>query len=427
LTIEHEELERKKLPKFPENADDLRKMVRENWMGDNGWVEAIIHGIPPTETRKRQGTHDLASLEDQSGEQNASVLLLDLASRVQAQSVRLAQWQSCLQDLQQRRQPEVVQNAAKSPAKSSRISMFSQHQTLDVETEHEAELEFGLEARHASLITSLERELAKPKQSLQLANLRNQGTESLRKESLYRSKPARTAMPVIGPSWHRDHWQTNEAMDKVPGLKNALQQWNAQQDDTESEIKPTTIAQESEERTGLGTPVEPTTIGLSLTERTRASMAYHATPQPRIQQSKKLAPSGNDVLNYMATASTPKTQLDGGSLLERTRQSMSLLTSATGNNPQSQRKTKMSRPSHLKSKSMNLPAQRRKLERAWSEESLESVASKEDFDTEADYQSVFMSRPKLAMSPNMSPQRNDLFDSFLEESMKKLSIGPTAN
>lgn len=424
LTAEEAELERKKIPKIPENADTLRKIVRENWMGDNGWVDTILHGIPPSQSYSHGWKQDEALLEHEYDEDSASELLVDLTARARTQSMQLAHWQKCLQDLRQRREPDVVHNFTRPKESRSKTPLFSRHQNLDGKMEHETGHEFSLEARHAALVTSLEQELARPKHRPPPVDPQKQSRNFARTGSNHLSQ-SRMSVLRTQTSPVRPHQRIDEVDDETPSVQHTAQTSVASQNAKDDGIKPSRFAHDIGQRTNPATPPEPTVDSLSLTERTRASLAQYETPRAQVPRSKKPTSLDDDDLSHTVIAPPLQPQSDRSSLLERTRQSMSLLANALEDNSQSGKKSKTYKPLHSKSKSVNLPSNRRKLERAWSEESLASVSAKDDFDVEADYESVFKSRPKLAMSPDLSPQRNDLFDDFLEESMKKLSINST--
>lgn len=136
----------------------------------------------------------------------------------------------------------------------------------------------------------------------------------------------------------------------------------------------------------------------TLMERTRQSMAFASpvglhnllpeapspTPLPRIP-SKTSHP--------ITDTSNPKT------LLERTRQSISLASSAK---PKGSRKSMLDRRSSRLYPTNQFETPKRQLERV-----TESTPPEELFSPGAGYDSVFKSRPKIALSPNPSPRAGD--------------------
>lgn len=90
-----------KIPKLSEDAKlDIRRAVRNNWSGDERWMEALLHGdvktsrdglltAPFDRVWRRVQSNRLSELEDKSGG-----LLEQLGGRVRAQQERLGKWQT---------------------------------------------------------------------------------------------------------------------------------------------------------------------------------------------------------------------------------------------------------------------------------------------------------------------------------------------
>ena len=145
----------------------------------------------------------------------------------------------------------------------------------------------------------------------------------------------------------------------------------------------------------------------SLTERTRRSMAL-----PSITEAKSLAPSSSSQ-HIFPGANRPngpsKSDIDArATLLERTRQSMSTLPT---HEPR--------KSTHGKQLSKQFPTNQFETPQKQSsrmEEIQESTPPEKLFSGDADYASIFKSRPKIAMSPTPSPmpgknERNECSDS----------------
>lgn len=151
-------------------------------------------------------------------------------------------------------------------------------------------------------------------------------------------------------------------------------------------------------------PVKPK---LSLAERTRRSMAYHnkdspsmgpppmPPSQPPMPESPVLPSPDSETLNSRA------------SLLERTRQSMSLL-------PTKPRKS-MHKPRPSKLFPTNQFATPKKQHTGMTNDVRSLTPPEEVFSQEADYASVFKSRPKIGLSPTLSPTRLEEVPSEVED------------
>ncbi|KAK5954914.1 hypothetical protein OHC33_003593 [Knufia fluminis] len=421
-------LKRKKAPEIPEHADSLTKIVRENWIGDHAWVETILHGIAPSSSASEGSPQDDREPDDPSR------LLDDLHARVKAHGALLAQWQSYLKTLQERSQKQPQQERV--PHKDqSRSARFARHQNLVVRA-HTTRAPSGiddiakfdpcqqLKPQHATLLQSLDRELSiqRPRattvHTTQLLALTgaNQG-QSVAHLKEARPLPARTDSSTSSDvssqrtvveerpsSQSGNTWSSPPIVEKVP-LRSPISAFAADESlppkDTDS------------------------TDQLSLMERTRASLAQFETPRGASQNTPRITKQNQNEPGPTVVTSPVRPQSDRASLLERTRQSMSMLTNVLDDSYQQSSRRGARRPTHARSKTAILVPQGPRLERAWSEESLASTATKEDVDVDADYDSVFKSRPRLAMSPNLSPQgtSNDLWlESQLEEGMNKLTI-----
>lgn len=365
-------LRHKKTPRVPENADMIRSTLRENWIGDYTWTDAILNGIPIRNDEERIS----------EGDSSDPTLLEDLQARVQIQNAQLLKWQTYLKDLQQQIQSGENQDHASVPAETPVASTFTRHQDLRRYANRQVEksIEPRLKPHHASLIQSLEAELRPIRTTSNLPEIQTT-PRSLR---------------TIKPS----------SIQVTPSRK------------------PTEQTHDPESPT---TPRAPQNHFLS--ERTRLSLASFETPKAKAQttndsRTRSIQRSQTDAT--VLTAST-NTRSDRSSLLDRTRQSMSMLTNVLEDPWQSRPSQKTKKPTHKRSKTLNVAPQRGRLSRAWSEESLSSAATSKDdsFNVDAEHDDVFKSRPRLAMSPNLSPQRTESdawLESQLEQSMNKLTI-----
>ena len=133
----------------------------------------------------------------------------------------------------------------------------------------------------------------------------------------------------------------------------------------------------------------------TLMERTRQSMAF-ASPV-RLQNLLPEAPSPTPLRPIPSKKSHPATEPScPTTLLERTRQSISL---ASSSKPKGSRKSMLDRRTSKLYPTNQFETPKKQLERV-----AESTPPEELFSPGAGYDSVFKSRPKIALSPNPSPR-----------------------
>jgi len=227
------------------------------------------------------------------------------------------------------------------------------------------------------------------------------------------SQPAET---TPGISWIKD--------DKVRSSSFAQQN-----------MLPSTIPARRTATTGSGMPANATTLA----ERTRLSLAMFTAKQPSednthgIQHKaidfqsdqSQTSPDTRYGLSAGAAMNTADTQNHDPilTLEERTRQSMSLLsTAANANRRQSQLKTALTSQTFPVNQ-FETPRKAQEKNSGWSPESDESTPREKLFDEGADYTSVFKSRPRIAVSPAMSPEKSGVdLDSVLEERLSRWTL-----
>lgn len=400
LQAEAAALQRKGLIHRPENADLLEDLVRENGMADSAWSEMIVHGT------SLNNTHSTSEEEPSSYQPGP---LLELGSLLHQQDAHLQEWQSYLDQLSRRAsndatQPHPVESHAAKP------SRFTRHKGLRPASREGPDRHVSvLLPEHNTLLQSLDRELSTCTQPPQRGTaLQIRGAATAR-DQLDIDEPAKTIK-------HKNDDSLVARNDRPPSFSRG--RTNSENDTTDHSNDPMHPVQRRSDAFGSSEQ--------SLSERTRASMARFETP--KLGQSEVMTYSSQTSGEQPNTVVRAKTTSgsDRASLFERTRQSMSLLSDVLGNNSQKKPGPGGSRPGHTRSRTaIKITTQRPHLERAWSEESLASTAKEDAFDAGADYDSVFKSRPRLAMSPNLSPQRisDDLFlETALQRSMDKLSI-----
>ncbi|KAK5075047.1 hypothetical protein LTS08_001870 [Lithohypha guttulata] len=428
LSKETRALQSKKVPQLPNHATHIKGVLRENWIGDPAWVDTILHGVP-----SRTLNHIVTYKGDV--DDNASSLLEDLQSRLQNQNVRLAKWQSYFEDLHHRDTHKHTASVPNTNQRSVRPPLFTRHKDLEHVSDNvsstAAEM---LVPKHAILLESLEKEL-----SLRTASLHHKAQSS---GSLTKADNNKSNVNMIYLGGSKNDNLSN------PRTQTTTSSLSFRNDDSLGHgIEPGRHRLTPFQSISLEKPVvnaglpEPFTQQIlkphpetppepSLMERTRASMARFETPNQPVLKNHRPSTSTEQPSTEQPSiviASQPRLPLDRLSLAERTRQSMSMLNDALDDSYRSRPSTSAKRPTHTRSRTaIKITSHKPRLERAWSEESLASTATKDDnFDVEADYDSVFKSRPRLAMSPNLSPQRNEpdpWLENLLEQGMNKLSI-----
>lgn len=117
----------------------------------------------------------------------------------------------------------------------------------------------------------------------------------------------------------------------------------------------------------------------------------------------------------------PASQAPATSLLERTRQSMSVAAAAAERKAQ-RKNTTGSRLSRCPVSQFETPDRAGYGEPPQSATSNDSISGEHLFIDDADYTSVFRTRPKVALSPVISPERALLVDNILEQQMEELDM-----
>lgn len=391
----------RKPPRIPENADLIRSILRENWIGDYSWTDTILSGTP------LRSDDDQGVLLEGDLDNSNDALLEDLQARVKAQNAQLVKWQAYLKGIQQNQQNlehQEKDREEESPEKAS-LPSFTRHQELRRSTKRDPNRsnEPYLKHHHSILLQSLEKELQpSADRQAQSSSVTPRSLRTIRPPPI-EVTPLRTLTPAAEPLLKSDS-----------------------EVDTDSQ---TALEHEQSQPESPTTPRAP--VHQSLSERTRLSLANFETPRvaPQTSRDPRARPITRSQTEATVLASSTNARTDRSSLLERTRQSMSMLTNVLDDPWQSRPSQKPKKPTHKRSKTLNVAPQRGRLSRAWSEESLSSAATSKDdsfnVEADADYEDVFKSRPRLAMSPNLSPQRTDSdawLESQLEQSMNKLTI-----
>lgn len=149
---------------------DIRRTVRNNWAGNERWMEALLHGdtyarqdgvlgSPFDRVWRRVRADRLQDLEDQ-----ANGLLKQLDDRVRAQQERLSKWQSLQRDMfgEKGTKPTIDSDAHSSPQKGLDFG-FGAHESLQLGRLSPRKLSkatpANLGAEYQGLLGSLEKDM----------------------------------------------------------------------------------------------------------------------------------------------------------------------------------------------------------------------------------------------------------------------------
>ena len=163
----------------------------------------------------------------------------------------------------------------------------------------------------------------------------------------------------------------------------------------------------------------------TLVERTRASLTpFTAEANPPEAPTDSPGDDNEDDEDQVLPA-LPEIAARRGTLLERTRQSMSLLPNPPPQ-PKTSQKSSVKQPRFSEVFPVNqfeTPGKPQSQQREWSTRSGSSTPRDSLFSEEADYASVFKSRPRIAVSPSLSPERSNFgLDSMLVDGIDDLNL-----
>lgn len=160
-----------KIPRLSEDAKlDIRRMVRNNWSGNERWMEALLYGdakssidglltAPFDRVWRRVQSNRLGELEDKSGG-----LLEQLDSRVRAQHERLDKWKTFRKEMFGNDVDEARNKGDQNLGRQNGFNLgFGAHETLRLGQSNSRKLAAvkasGLDEEYGSLLDELEAEL----------------------------------------------------------------------------------------------------------------------------------------------------------------------------------------------------------------------------------------------------------------------------
>ncbi|KAK2759546.1 hypothetical protein FQN54_003025 [Arachnomyces sp. PD_36] len=362
-----------------EDSAAICRAVKGAWFGPEEWVDAIIQGgiqhttdnmfeLPFEETWSRVNKGDVQSL----GYQTSPDLLVDLDRRVGQQKNRLHKWQEFRTLLRKRSEPR---NSGAEPKVSSSPLLFRDHQSLttpSISRSSNPSPGTGSQvAEYGCLVSAMN------------ASLLDLKGDSARNDTNPGTSQRQTVKKENTPPVSADY---QDALDRSSrhGLGDTSSRESSLGRDTES----------------ASSQVEPSPKRSNSVYAHDKSVQFEK-PRPdmwgRSERSERLDPVKEDA---QPAYKDPRLERPGlGSLLERTRQSMSLLTPPSGGprhsiNPRPSRQSQIFPINQFETPKKPVP-----------QHGPGTTTPKEEL-FDADYASVFKSRPKIATSPVVTPMVN---------------------
>ena len=416
------------------HASDL---LRSEWVGDSRWTNAILYEGPSKheqmDLQVPKSTNDVSHVETGTGTNH---LLNDLCVRLQMQRDRLQRWKDFQLSLPGRHAEEVAED---HPAMQTRkpFFRFEAHQDIvpGASTSEDASKNVyvpqrSLPHRFAELLREMEQNLST-------------AAESKYENKRVCSSPDEAPGIDIGEragNMTSNDWpaRKSDALgEKVLGLSSpenhhlhpTYPTMRSEDDISAGERDPSCFSwlNETEQKLHNDNSVEMDDIEAtppeSLTERTRRSMAAifsseldfsiissDPPPLPKKESASIIEVSAN-------------TSIRRDTLMERTRKSMAATTFTPGGKATNV-KPKGSWMSQLyPTNQFETPKKQDHRLSVLSASSNDSTPREKLFSEEAEYNSIFKSRPKIAQSPTLSPDRSAVDDSLLAREMTILDIG----
>ena len=461
--------------------------IADSWVGDDRWAEILVSGPTRSEDRFLQAPFEegweavLDGKNINMGHQTD--LLEDLNARIAKQEIRLRKWKTFAASLQNRQA-----QAAKAPRVptsseeySSALLHFDRHQSLQLCSKpiraRSEERPVPMAPIHETLLASMEAELA----SLNRRNLtrpstfrgrqgnehetfiENEETGGERPEDLhelpggvFRTNPLQpTFVPpslsgeelsVPEKGLHKEKSAPEDSWEKVEDVQSHDAHVPAH-----SAAHPTMLGREQSSVTDIIAPEAlslqkeqnkqgtlPSSSGLLVTPDTSTLFAA-AHDNHKGEGKTELFASGShgirakqELKSIMIDQPSTRTMTPPPTLLERTRQSMSLLPNSVARAGQrSSEKRASSKQTQLFQafpvNQFETPRKVRTSETSQLETNVplsgSSTPRDELFSDAAAYDSVFKSRPRIALSPALSPDKSGIgLDSMLEDDLAYLTL-----
>lgn len=465
----------------PVDEKDLRHLsdvVRSAWVGDDRLSDILFDGRTYSASPLFRTSFESSSLgavdHESIPEAKQNDLAAELEERIGEQENRLKKWKTLYASMKNTRRGGLQPTKSHEPAQNSLSIDFDQHKELrfdSLQTRQTATER--LQPYHASVLRNMHEELTALKaftpttkvstakrdehrapysypETLEITpySLANTDTTAIQDQSMIPSSVQEDTMATSATRCeHTPNIHTNDeiqegdmeamapvdagSMEMSPGIRDSYQ-------DVETtsihSSPPTGVAIVDEmplfldlgdEEKADALPHAKYNLLTSLHERTQASLLPFTLKlsSPDVEDDST-ADDESDTSQVLPPL--PELSESRGTLLERTRQSMSLL-------PNPPPKSKGPRHSWVKQprfseifpvNQFETPGKAQSQQSgAWSPRSGSSTPRDKLFSDEADYASVFKSRPRIAVSPSLSPERSTLgLESMLANGAGELEL-----
>lgn len=381
----------------------ISRAVKGAWFGTEEWADAILQGgiqhitdnmfeLPFEETWSRVNKGDVESL----GYQTSRDLLVELDKRVEQQKTRLHKWRDFRKLLNKRSDPRLPERNTKGSLSSL---LFRDHQTLTVATSRSSDTtdlpDQGTE--YKCLVSAMNASLS----DLKGDSARNHAdTDSSRRQAIQREDESPTLTDSQNASVNR-----SSPPHSLSG---------AESPDTFPDREGQRMPSEEKQLPNTSDFVDSSKNDFRFEKPSLETFG-------RGERTERLDPVKEDAQSGYKDRRLEKPGM--GSLLERTRQSMSLLPPpSTGSrqsiNPNSSRQSQIFPINQFETPKKPPP------------KPLSGTTTPKEELFDADYASVFKSRPKIATSPVVSPmahmQSLDNIDHTIDFNLDDMESSPLA-
>jgi hypothetical protein len=387
-------------------SDTIVQEVKANWLGSQSWADTLLYGACRSDAdRFLDSSFEEAWSRAKEGNINALTkspqtdLLLDLEARLSQQRDRLRRLEefkaSLHKDNAEAGRKELVQNREKG-----RSLVFKEHQTLTVASISKA-VQHPKEGRHLldehqAILTILHHTLAQIK-----------GERAIKV-----SVPSLKIRP--GSESREQNMQYLGGLSPIPDEEQSSlpPSPNITITTPDRDLRPTSA--------GMGKPSPESQPTSEVNDNSTASITDSSgLPSSKIEDTSPQGSSSPE--SDLPSLPTAQFEPRPSTLLERTRQSMSLFPpQATTRSHHSSAIRRPPRPSQTFP--VNQFATPPKPQAVPPSRSGASTPRDELFSEEADYASVFKSRPRIALSPSFSPAVHDGYHDEDEESVSDLAV-----
>ena len=429
-----------------QKADELRSKFERSWVGDEIWIDFLIDGRtePDSKTSFLPNFDDMlrssSTVTVQKRSDAPRDLLTDLNERITKHQSRLEDWNAFKAKIEKDSRDYGGPDVKK--IKKTTRSLFTEHKSLLFDPKL---VSHGSDSREEpcshpcrDLTVNMHEELAAVRKN-----------ESTHRVSEILSSTDKTSLASeeratrIRPDSLLSSEQTHDLMSKYPHA-HPSPQVRSDSSCSESPPKFPEALDADQASADLGqhpeTPLKTQSfddhVDVQLAQNDNKSpiaenlhdQRYFPTPRALSPLAENLIPS-DEIKKPTSNHPRPARQssIPIETLMERTRQSMSLLPNQPNTANEKRKRTSNAPPKQTRHSQLfpvNQFETPPKAAPADSPRSGESTPREKLFSEEAEYSSVFKSRPRIATSPSLSPERSGLgLDSMLEDMEEELAAG----